>query len=488
MTKSSGSAATAFTCSDNCVGCRASTPTHCKKFADGLRLLAVGAKGGPFQAIDDWAATTMDLATGAWLEHAPDAGRASRCMSCTNWDFVLPVLADRPEEELDWWMDVLGKTCGEKMPRLLPIVARPSVQLTLRAAQLGIVDILKAPVNQPDFLQALRRSNDLADDIQIALPPFNPLRMGKHELVAESPAMLRVYTIVGQVAPTTATVLLQGDSGTGKELAARAIHHLSPRSDRPFVAVNCAAIPENLLESELFGHEKGAFTGAVSRKMGRFERASGGTLFLDEIADMSLSLQSKILRAIEEGEIERVGGGDPVPVDIRLIAATNKDLQDAIGQGQFREDLYYRLAVVSLRLPRLSERMEDLPPLAGYLISGFNRRHEKSIRYLSERALTLLRQYDWPGNVRELRNVVERAVLVAGDDTIRAEDLPEECRGRVAVPAAVDETAPLTLEDVEARHIAKVLASTSGEQSAAAKILGIHRNTLSRKIRQYGLK
>lgn len=482
MTKSSGSAATAFTCGNNCVGCDTSTPAECKALADGLRLLVVGPKG-PLQAVESWAATT-----GAWLEHVPDAGRATRCMSCTSWDFVLPVLGERSEEELDWWMEVLAEKGGQKTPRLLPIVSRPSVQLTLHAAQLGIVDILKAPVGQPDFVRALNRSNNLADDIRIALPPFNPLRMGKHELVAESPTMLRVFTIIGQVAPSTATVLLQGDSGTGKELAARAIHHLSPRSDRPFIAVNCAAIPENLLESELFGHEKGAFTGAVSRKIGRFERASGGTLFLDEIADMSLSLQSKILRTIEEGEIERVGGDDPVPVDIRLIAATNKDLRDAIGKGQFREDLYYRLAVVSLRLPRLSERMEDLPPLVGYLISEFNRRHGKSIRHLSERALTLLRQYDWPGNVRELRNVVERAVLVARDDTIRAEDLPEECRRNVTAPATVDDTPLLTLEDVEARHITTILASTSGEQSAAAKILGIHRNTLSRKIRQYSLK
>jgi two-component system response regulator AtoC len=408
MTKPSGNAATTFACSDNCGGCEASTLAECRKLADGLRLLAVGPTGGHFQAIDSWAATM-----GVWLEHAPDAKQASHCMECTNWDLVLPVLGDGSEEELDWWMEALAENGSEKTPRLLPIVCRPSIQLTLRAVQLGIVDILKAPVDRTSFLRALTRSNDLADDVQIALPDFNPLRMGKHELVAESPAMLRVYTIIGQVAPSTATVLLQGASGTGKELAARAIHHLSPRSERPFVAVNCAAIPENLLESELFGHEKGAFTGAVSRKIGRFERASRGTLFLDEIADMTLSLQSKILRAIEEGEIERVGGDDPVPVDIRFIAATNKDLRVAIGKGQFREDLYYRLAVVSLQLPSLTERLEDLPPLAGYLISEFNRRHGKSIRHLSERALTVLRQYDWPGNVRELRNVLERSVLVA---------------------------------------------------------------------------
>jgi len=249
--------------------------------------------------------------------------------------------------------------------------------------------------------------------------------------------MLDVYKLMARVAHSTATVLVQGESGTGKEVVARTIHEHGPAATGAFVAVNCAAIPENLLESELFGHEKGAFTGAVARKIGRFEQAAGGTLFLDEIADMSLALQAKILRAVQEREIERVGGGESIPVTVRLIAATNRDLQTAIAQGRFREDLYYRLAVVTIQLPRLVDRGDDLLLLIAYFARQFAQRYGKRIEALSDRALELLRHHQWIGNVRELRNVIERAAIVATDGTLRTEHCRTSCgRKSPACPSA----------------------------------------------------
>jgi transcriptional regulator with PAS, ATPase and Fis domain len=299
--------------------------------------------------------------------------------------------------------------------------------------------------------------------------------------------MLPVFRAIAQVAPSPASVLILGESGTGKELVAQAIHQQGPRSTQPFVAVNCAAIPENLLESELFGHEKGSFTGAVARKIGRFERATGGTLFLDEIGDMSLALQGKILRAIQEREVERVGGTDPIAIDVRMIAATNRDLKRLIADGRFREDLYYRLAVVTIPLPRLADRGDDLLVLTAHFLHDFGRQYSKTFTGVTDQALELLRRHDWVGNVRELRNVIERSVLMADGNALRAEHLPEEWRtGGEVVPEA--EPRPLaTLRDVEARHIARVLAHTQGQIGEAAQILGVHRNTLARKIREYGL-
>jgi transcriptional regulator with PAS, ATPase and Fis domain len=284
-----------------------------------------------------------------------------------------------------------------------------------------------------------------------------------------------------------ATVLVVGDSGTGKEMVARVIHLHGPRAAGPFVAVNCAAIPENLLESELFGHEKGAFTGAVARKVGRLERANRGTLFLDEIGDMSLALQSKILRALQEREIERVGGTESIPIDVRVIAATNRDLTTLIGEGRFREDLFYRLAVVTIKLPRLAERGDDLLLLTACFLEMFGERYGKAFTGISDRALDLLRQHEWAGNVRELRSVIERAVLAADGGLLRAEHLPEDWRTSPELAAEAHPRPLLTLREIEARHIARILAHTGGQISEAAKILGVHRNTLSRKIKEYGL-
>jgi DNA-binding NtrC family response regulator len=306
-------------------------------------------------------------------------------------------------------------------------------------------------------------------------------------MVSGSAAMLPVFQGISQVAPSTATVLIEGESGTGKELVARAVHLQGARASRPFVAINCAAIPENLLESELFGHEKGAFSGAIARKIGRFERAIGGTLFLDEIGDMSLVLQTKILRAVQEREIERVGGTEPIPVDVRLIAATHRDLRTLIADGRFREDLYYRLAVVTIRLPRLTERDGDLMLLTASFLQEFGQRYGKRFTSVTDGALSLLQHHEWSGNVRELRNVIERAVLVADGEVLRSEHLPEAWRTHPESPARADPAGLRTLREMEAWHIACALEHTHGHVSEAARILGVHRNTLARKIKEYGL-
>jgi len=449
---------------------------------DAVRVLAVGGEAGPgpLQSLRQWAA---DLKV--QLEWAADLPRATRLLAGGRWDLVLAVLGERPDEELTWWVDALRGAPGG--PRLIALADRPSMGLALRAEKLGVLDMLALPLKREALANALARVRSAVTEVAVPLPPVEVDAHGHYALVGQSPAMLDVYKLMARVAHSTATVLVQGESGTGKEVVARTIHQHGPAAAGPFVAVNCAAIPENLLESELFGHEKGAFTGAVARKIGRFEQAGGGTLFLDEIADMSLALQAKILRAVQEREIERVGGGESIPVTVRLIAATNRDLQVAIAQGRFREDLYYRLAVVTIQLPRLVDRGDDLILLVAYFARQFAQRYGKRIEALSDRALELLRHHRWVGNVRELRNVIERAVIVAIDRTLRTEHLPDELRAEEpGVPERSSGGLP-TLAEAEARHIARVLAHTGGQIGAAADVLGIHRNTLTRKMKEYGL-
>jgi two-component system, NtrC family, response regulator AtoC len=419
------------------------------------------------------------------IDSAPDLPRAVRHLAVGRWDLIIAMLGERPDDDLSWWVDTLRGVAGS--PRLIAAVQTPSMGLVLRAEKAGVLDVLSLPLRRDDLVRALERLRSAAAEMAVPLRAPQTHAVGPYALVGQSPAMLEVYKLLARVAGSGATVLVQGESGTGKEVVARAIHLNGPNATGAFVAVNCAAIPENLLESELFGHEKGAFTGAIMRKIGRFEQAAGGTLFLDEVADMSLALQAKILRAVQEREIERVGGGDTIPVDVRLIAATNRDLKDAIKQGRFREDLYYRLAVVTVRLPRLAERGDDLVLLTAYFVHHFAERYGKHIEAISDRALDLLRGHAWAGNVRELRNVIERAVIVASDETVRAEHLPEELRGEEVVLADRPHGGVLTLAEIEARHIARVLGHTHGQIGAAAEILDIHRNTLTRKMKEYGL-
>ena len=448
---------------------------------DAVRVLAVGGESGPgpLQSLRQWAA---DL--GVELEWAADLPRATRLLAGGRWDLVLAVLGERSDEELTWWVDALRGAPGG--PRLIALADRPSMGMALRAEKLGVLDVLALPLKRDALANALARVRSATTEVALPLPAVDTEAKGHYALVGQSPAMLEIYKLMARVANSTATVLILGESGTGKEVVARTIHQHGPATG-PFVAVNCAAIPENLLESELFGHEKGAFTGAVARKIGRFEQAGGGTLFLDEIADMSLALQAKILRAVQEREIERVGGGESIPVTVRLIAATNRDLQEAIAQGRFREDLYYRLAVVTIQLPRLVDRGDDLIQLVAYFARQFGERYGKRIEAVSDRALELLRNHQWVGNVRELRNVIERAAIVASDGTLRSEHLPDELRAEEpGVPERAANALP-TLAQAEARHIARVLQHTGGQIGSAADILGIHRNTLTRKMKEYGL-
>ncbi len=311
------------------------------------------------------------------------------------------------------------------------------------------------------------------------------------ELVGQTPAMQRVVEVIQKVAPTGSTVLLLGESGTGKEVLANAIHRLSLRRDKAFIAVNCAALPEGLLESELFGHVKGAFTGADQDKRGLFEEADGGTIFLDEIGDMSPITQAKLLRVLQSGEIRRVGSAVSQKVDVRVIAATNRDLVEAVASHAFREDLYFRLNVIQLRIPPLRERMDALPALMHHFLARANARYGKNVHGVDEHALALLRHYDYPGNVRELESIIAHAVILADHDQICARDLPEAVQfGRVprlALPYAAEDTL-LTLAQMEERHIRETLQRLNGNQSAAAKRLGISRSTLWRKMREYGIE
>ncbi|MGA9994338.1 MAG: sigma 54-interacting transcriptional regulator [Pyrinomonadaceae bacterium] len=313
----------------------------------------------------------------------------------------------------------------------------------------------------------------------------------EHNMIGESAPLRKVYQFVAKVAPTDSTVLIRGESGTGKELAARAIHQNSLRAAKAFIAVNCAALTETLLESELFGHEKGAFTGAIAQKKGKIELAEGGTLFLDEIGEIAPTLQAKLLRVLQEREFERVGGTRPIKVDLRLIAATNKDLEEAIKDGSFRQDLYYRLNVVSVTMPPLRERREDIPLLASYFAAKYSKKCKRKVMGINAQTRSLLTEYDWPGNVRELENAIERAVVLGSGDRILPEDLPEAVLEREAT-AGSDAAASTKYHDavteVKKQLILKAVEQAQGNYTEAAKLLGVHPNYLHRLIRNLNLK
>lgn len=310
------------------------------------------------------------------------------------------------------------------------------------------------------------------------------------EMTGGTPAMERVVELITKVSPTDSTVLLLGESGTGKEVLANTIHRMSPRRDQAFVAINCAALPEQLLESEMFGHVKGAFTGAESDKLGLFQKADGGTLFLDEVGDMAMVTQAKLLRVLQNGEIRRVGDSETITVDVRVLAATNRNLVEAVREKAFREDLYFRLNVIQIAIPPLRERMDILPALVGQFIKAFNARYGKQVRKVSDDAAAFLQNYPFPGNIRELQSIIAHAVILADGDTITLADLPDHIRFVDGTPLALPHPTedPITsLEEMEKRAIESALEKLRGNQTEAAKQLGISRSTLWRKMKEYGV-
>ncbi len=356
-----------------------------------------------------------------------------------------------------------------------PTTAFDESHLQVMTAVAGIASLAFDNVHH---LEQLRQENqELRAEIEL-----------EHNMVGGSPAMRKVFEFIRRVAPTESTVLIQGESGTGKELVAHAIHRNSPRADRPFVAINCAAIAETLLESELFGHEKGAFTGATSQKKGKVEIAEGGTLFLDEIGELAPGLQAKLLRVLQEREFERVGGTRPIKLDIRLVAATNRSLPEAVKAGTFRNDLYYRLNVVSLTVPALRERREDVSLLASYFLTKASRKCKTRVKPLSPEALACLMQYDWPGNVRELENALERALVLGSTDSILPDDLPEAIlEAGSAAPTSTDKYHG-TIKETKKQLVLQALQQANGSYIEAAKALGMHPNSLLRLIRNLDLK
>ncbi len=405
---------------------------------------------------------------------------------------------------------ISGLEVLEKLPKTMPAESVPTVVMisghgtladAVRAVKAGAYDFLEKPLDRERLIVTLRNAHErraMAREVA----DLRAMTGGRWEMVGKSPAMLALFTQIAKVAPTRSRVLITGESGTGKELIARALHRESTLQAGPFVKVNCAAIPPDLIESELFGHERGAFTGAAARKKGLFELADGGTLFLDEVGDMALATQVKLLRVLQSGEFARVGGEQTLKVEVRVLAATNKDLQAAVASGQFREDLYFRLAVVPIKAPGLRDRAEDIPLLCQAFVEQICRENGLKTKMVAPEALEILRTYQWPGNVRELRNVVERLVILS-EETIGVGDLPEEIVTEVARhtrPAATTPAVDLDLpaearnlplrelrDLVERQYVRAKLDEFGWNISRTAQALGIERTNLHKKMRSLGL-
>lgn len=371
------------------------------------------------------------------------------------------------------------------------MTAFQSVETAREALRQGASDYIVKPVDTEELLanierefsyRSLQRENTLLKE-----------RLGEQfaesNIIARSPKMREVLENIALIAPSDATVLILGESGTGKELAANLIHERSTRAKKPFIKLNCAALTEALLESELFGHEKGSFTGATEQKPGRFELAHGGSFFLDEVGEMSPTTQVKLLRVLQEQQFERVGGTESITVDTRIIAATNKELDEEVAASRFREDLYYRLNVVPIQLPPLRDRKEDIPPLAEYFLKFYREKNQREIVQLLPEALDLMMRYDWPGNVRELENTIERGVIIARSEYLTPNELPPNIRkiAESTTGYGSEVTVGNTLKEMEKEFIAQTLASVAGNRTRAAKLLGITRKTLQNKIREYNL-
>jgi DNA-binding NtrC family response regulator len=367
-----------------------------------------------------------------------------------------------------------------------------SIESAVEAMRIGADDYLTKPV---DLYELRKRVMNLIEKQQLQEEVSNLRQMldkryGFESIIGRSGPMERLFEMMKMVAPTRSSVLIIGESGTGKELVANALHRASPRRNERFLAINCGAIPSDILESELFGHERGAFTGAVARKIGKFELSHRGTLFLDEISELYPELQVKLLRVLEERQVMRVGGSELIDVDFRLIAATNRDLEKEVAEGRFREDLYYRLKVVTLRIPPLRERPGDIQQLADHFLEIYCNEHGKPLKRLSPETLELLSRFPWPGNVRELRNVIESVVVFHQGDVVQPSDLPVEVRESSTLaapggPVQVVDGEPRTMADIERQAILETLSRTGGHRARAADILGIGLRTLQRKLKEY---
>ena len=421
---------------------------------------------------------------------AEDAGAATELLEREKFDVLLTDFR-LPNED---GMKLIARAKSLARPPIcILMTAYGSEELAVDAMKRGADDYIAKGRLQIDELEmriarALRQQNLEVENV--SLRQQLDAKFGLENIIGESPAMQEIFEIVQQVAPTRATVLLRGESGTGKELVAKAIHQLSPRAQQPFVAVHCAALAPTLLESELFGHEKGAFTGAHERRIGRFEQAQGGTLFLDEIGEIDATLQVKLLRFLGERTFERVGSNKTLTADIRLIAATNQNLEERVKTGEFREDLFFRLRVVEIRLPPLRERPADIPLLAHRFLREFARENGKPVNDFTADALEWLMNYSWPGNVRELRTAIEHAVVLCRGEKISARDLPPPVRagqpsGRSASPLARND---LTVKEAEKQLITRALKETSGNRTLAAKKIGMSRRTFHRKLHLYHLE
>ncbi len=424
---------------------------------------------------------------------AEDAKSAIELLEKENFDVLLTDFR-LPNED---GMKLIARAKSlSKPPICILMTAYGSEELAVEAMKRGADDYIAKGRLQIDELEmriarALRQQKLEVENVSLR-QQLNS-KFGMETVVGESPAMKEVLDVVQQVAPTRATVLLEGESGTGKELIAKVIHRLSPRAQQPMVTVHCAALTPTLLESELFGHEKGAFTGAYERRIGRFEQAQGGTLFLDEIGEIDASTQIKLLRFLGERTFERVGSNKTLSADLRLVAATNKNLQDLVKAGSFREDLFFRLRVVEIRLPALRERPDDLPLLAQTFLREFAQENNKPVNAFTSDALDLLQRYSWPGNVRELRTAIEHAVVLSRTDKITARDLPVQVRqfpapGTGSTAQAVLGNKEMTVEEAEKELIIRALKETNGNRTLAAKRIGISRRSLHRKLHTYHLE
>jgi len=406
-----------------------------------------------------------------------------------------------------------GSSAGESLadrsyagPLVIIITAHGSERMAVEAVKSGAYDYLSKPFELDELRLVIKNAAETVELRRENLSLRRRIEVERSQrgaLIGTSEGMQRVRAMIEKVAETDATVLVRGESGTGKELVARELHEKnSVRSQGPFVAVNCAALPSELIESELFGHEKGAFTGAAARRQGKFEQANGGTLFLDEIGDMSANVQAKLLRALEERRIERLGGNESIPVDVRIVSATHRPLEQEIAAGNFRADLFYRLRVMTIDIPPLRDRREDIPLLAETFTRAAAERYGLPLRQVAQSALRRLVEYQWPGNVRELKNTIERAAIMADGQELRSQDLPDEITttpGSGSIPTANAEASdgglsvPFTADfredrrEFERRYISRCLEHTLGNVTRAAEILGMHRQSLQHKLRQLGL-